>query len=66
MAGIHRNFCGDVFRKSVSTDPLRADHASGGVLCAAGAAPVAASGAGGFVWHRVGSSALVRHWAVGQ
>ena len=49
MAGIHRNFCGDVFGKPVSPNPLRADHASGGILCAAGSASAGAGGAGGLL-----------------
>ena len=59
MAWLHRHLCGDVSGKSVSPDPLGADHAPGGVLCAAGSARPGAGGAGGSAGHGARSASLV-------
>ena len=66
MAGLHRDLRGDVSRESVSADPVRADHAPRGLLCAAGSAGSGACGAGRFAGHGARCSALVRDWSLDQ
>ena len=59
MAGLHRDFRGNVSRESVPADSVRADHASRGLLCAAGSAGSGARGVGRFAGHSARRPALV-------
>ena len=66
MAGLHRDFRGDVSRESFPADSVRTDHAPRGLLCAAGSVGSGAGSAGRFVGHGPRCPALVWDRTVDQ